>query len=254
MSSDHRRGRCPAAAVPLTSAGTTPVTKHVDGSIVALEPGGSTWMARFEVRTSGVIRFGYLELDGIGGEVAGQIHEFPSTWSTTTRPHPAPKGRRSRCRNARSSHQCPLLRQPISGLRRVDGPLLAPGSARSSRNPRRVVRRQGALPRAVGAISAGAGYAAAPDLEAGAGRTGPICKPTRMVRTGTAWPAIGDPPSGHPAGRDLRLLTPPRVAAIVTTSGRLRRAVPIPVARTALSHWRDRPARTHHGVSPWRSR
>jgi len=66
-----------AAAVPLTSAGTTPVTRHVDGSVVALEPGGATWLARFEVRTtSGLVQFGYLELYGIGGEVAGQIHEF----------------------------------------------------------------------------------------------------------------------------------------------------------------------------------
>lgn len=66
-----------AAAVPLTSAGTTPVTRHVDGSVVVLEPGGRTWMARFEVRTtSGVVQFGYLELYGIGGVVAGQIHQF----------------------------------------------------------------------------------------------------------------------------------------------------------------------------------
>jgi hypothetical protein len=67
--------------VPLTSAGTTPVTKHVDGSVVVWEPNNDspdrTWMARFEVRTlSGKVQFGYLELYGIGGNVAGQIHEF----------------------------------------------------------------------------------------------------------------------------------------------------------------------------------
>jgi hypothetical protein len=66
-----------AAAVPLTSASTTPVTKHVDGSIVVSENANRTWLARFEVRTtSNVVQFGYLELYGIGGEVAGQIHEF----------------------------------------------------------------------------------------------------------------------------------------------------------------------------------
>ena len=67
-----------AAAVPLTSAGTTPVTKHVDGSIVVQEKYGvGTWMARFEVRTTyGDVQFGYLELYGIDGEVAGQIHQF----------------------------------------------------------------------------------------------------------------------------------------------------------------------------------
>jgi hypothetical protein len=65
------------AAVPLTSAGSTPVTKHVDGSVVVLEPGGRTWLARFEVRTiSSNVEFGYLELYGIGGAVAGEIHQF----------------------------------------------------------------------------------------------------------------------------------------------------------------------------------
>ncbi|MFI5258139.1 MAG: hypothetical protein ACHQ01_00795 [Candidatus Limnocylindrales bacterium] len=66
-----------AAAVPLTSASTTPITKHVDGTIVVSENANRTWLARFEVRTtSDVVQFGYLELYGIGGEVAGQIHEF----------------------------------------------------------------------------------------------------------------------------------------------------------------------------------
>ena len=67
-----------AAAVPLTSAGTTPVTRHVDGSVVVRnETADQTWLARFEVRTtSGVVQFGYLELYGIGGSVPGQIHEF----------------------------------------------------------------------------------------------------------------------------------------------------------------------------------
>lgn len=66
-----------AVAVPLTSAGTTPVTKHVDGSVVVSETASRSWLARFEVRTtSSVVQFGYLELFGISGEVAGQIHEF----------------------------------------------------------------------------------------------------------------------------------------------------------------------------------
>jgi hypothetical protein len=66
-----------AAAVPLTSAGSTPLTRHVDGSIVVLEPGGRLWMARFEVRTtSGAVQFGYMELYGIGGDPAGEIHQF----------------------------------------------------------------------------------------------------------------------------------------------------------------------------------
>jgi hypothetical protein len=30
-----------AVAVPLTSAGTTPVTKHVEGSVKVITPGGS---------------------------------------------------------------------------------------------------------------------------------------------------------------------------------------------------------------------
>jgi hypothetical protein len=71
-----------AVSVPLTSAGTTPVTKHVDGTIKVYEPALSReWLARFEVRTtSGVVQFGYLELYGLTGEVAnpneGQIHEY----------------------------------------------------------------------------------------------------------------------------------------------------------------------------------
>jgi hypothetical protein len=65
------------AFVP-ASAGTTTVTKHVDGSVVVAENADRTWLARFEVRTtrSGDVQFGYLELYGIGGQVAGQIHEF----------------------------------------------------------------------------------------------------------------------------------------------------------------------------------
>lgn len=66
-----------AASVPLTNAATTPVTRHVDGSITVLEPGGRLWLARFEVRTTaGVVQFGYMELYGIGGDPAGTIHEF----------------------------------------------------------------------------------------------------------------------------------------------------------------------------------
>ena len=65
------------AAVPLTNAGSTAVTRHVDGNIIVSNPGPQTWMARFEVRTGGdAVQFGYLELFGIGGDVVGQIHEF----------------------------------------------------------------------------------------------------------------------------------------------------------------------------------
>ena len=66
-----------ALAVPLSSAATTPVTRHVDGSVVVAENASRTWLARFEVRTqSGVVQFGYLELYGIGGDPAGEIHQF----------------------------------------------------------------------------------------------------------------------------------------------------------------------------------
>jgi len=68
-----------AVAVPLTSASATPVTRHVDGSVVVLEPAfNRTWLARFEVRTtpSGAVQFGYFELYVIGGDPAGEIHEF----------------------------------------------------------------------------------------------------------------------------------------------------------------------------------
>ena len=68
-----------ALAVPLTSAGTTPVTMHVDGSITTSESlTNHVWIARFEARTTpaGVVQFGYLDLYGIGGDVAGEIHEF----------------------------------------------------------------------------------------------------------------------------------------------------------------------------------
>jgi hypothetical protein len=66
------------AAVPLTSADTTPVTKHVDGSLVVLSPGGFEFIARFEVRTtpSGVVQFGYMELFGINRPVGGKIIQF----------------------------------------------------------------------------------------------------------------------------------------------------------------------------------
>ncbi len=70
------------AAVPFVSAGTTPVTKHVDGTVKVFEPALSReWLARFEVRTtSGVVQFGYLELYGLTGGVdepnVGQIHEY----------------------------------------------------------------------------------------------------------------------------------------------------------------------------------
>jgi hypothetical protein len=68
-----------AAAVPLTSASTTSVTKYVDGSITTSETlTNHVWIARFEVRTTpaGVVQFGYLELYGIGGDVKGEIHQF----------------------------------------------------------------------------------------------------------------------------------------------------------------------------------
>ncbi len=67
------------AAVPFASAGSTVTMKHVDGSITTSEPtNGHVWIARFEVRTTlaGVVDFGYLELYGIGGPVAGEIHQF----------------------------------------------------------------------------------------------------------------------------------------------------------------------------------
>ena len=69
-------------ALPLTSAGSTPVTKHVDGTVKVFEPardghGDRQWLARFEVRTTaGTVDFGYMHLYGIVGDVAGQIHEF----------------------------------------------------------------------------------------------------------------------------------------------------------------------------------
>jgi hypothetical protein len=67
------------AVVPVASA-VTPLTPgtNVTGSIVVGEPGSRTWFARFEVRTtsSGAVQFGYLELFGIGGGPAGEIHEF----------------------------------------------------------------------------------------------------------------------------------------------------------------------------------
>jgi hypothetical protein len=70
------------ATVPLTNAGTTVATKHVDGTVKVYEPTFSReWLARLEVRTtSGVVQFGYLELYGLTGEGdypnAGEIHEF----------------------------------------------------------------------------------------------------------------------------------------------------------------------------------
>ena len=72
------------AAVPLANAGTTVTTKHVDGTVKVFEPavqgghGDRQWLARFEVRTtpSGAVQFGYMHLDGVKGDVAGQIHEF----------------------------------------------------------------------------------------------------------------------------------------------------------------------------------
>jgi hypothetical protein len=77
---DYPSVRCTSGEkmLALASAGTT-VTKHVDGSVKVFEPanGGRQWLARFEVRTtSDVVQFGYMHLYGIGGNVAGQIHEF----------------------------------------------------------------------------------------------------------------------------------------------------------------------------------
>jgi hypothetical protein len=66
-----------AAAVQFTSASTTPVIKHVDGSVMVAESPSRTWLARFEVRTtSGVVQFGYLELYGTGADQLGEIHQF----------------------------------------------------------------------------------------------------------------------------------------------------------------------------------
>lgn len=68
-----------AAATSLASAATTPLTKHVDGSVVVYEPSlDRTWMARFEVRTtSGVVEFGYLEMYGLtAGKNGGEIHQY----------------------------------------------------------------------------------------------------------------------------------------------------------------------------------
>lgn len=68
------------AVVPLANAVTAPAVTgmSVAGSVVVLEPGDRTWMATFEVQTtpSGAVQFGYLELYGIGGAPAGEIHEF----------------------------------------------------------------------------------------------------------------------------------------------------------------------------------
>ena len=62
----------PNLGVPIASSGTASVTKHVDGNIIASNA-SQTWIARFEVRTtpSGDVQFGYIELYGIGGIVAG---------------------------------------------------------------------------------------------------------------------------------------------------------------------------------------
>ena len=68
------------AAVPLASAGTTPTTKHVDGTVKVFEPnlGGREWLARFEIRTtSGGVEFGYLEMNGLtANSNAGEIHQY----------------------------------------------------------------------------------------------------------------------------------------------------------------------------------
>ena len=73
------------AAVPLASGSTTPVVKHVDGTVSVWEPPKSedagttrTWLARFEVRTTttGTVQFGYLELYGTGSEQLGEIHQY----------------------------------------------------------------------------------------------------------------------------------------------------------------------------------
>ncbi len=70
-----------ARVVPLSSPDATVVTRHVDGTVKVREPardghGARTWLARFEVRTtSGDVRFGYLHLFGVDGDVAGQVHE-----------------------------------------------------------------------------------------------------------------------------------------------------------------------------------
>jgi hypothetical protein len=67
------------AVVPLTSAGTTLTTRHVDGTVIVVENASRIWFAKFEVRTTpaGDVQFGYLDLYGIRDtDVAGEIHEF----------------------------------------------------------------------------------------------------------------------------------------------------------------------------------
>lgn len=65
--------------LPFASAGSTPATKHVDGTVKVYEPTyDREWLSWFEVRTtSGNVDFGYLELYGITPDNnLGQIHEF----------------------------------------------------------------------------------------------------------------------------------------------------------------------------------
>ncbi len=77
------------AVVPFATAGTTVLTKHVDGTVTVFEPAlDREWLARFEVRTTpgGDVQFGYLRLYGITNDStvtnannAGAIHEFGVT-------------------------------------------------------------------------------------------------------------------------------------------------------------------------------
>jgi hypothetical protein len=67
------------AAVPLANAVVGPplVSKAVDGSVFVTESASRSWLARFEVRTTGDnVDFGYLEMFGVGGDVAGQNHQY----------------------------------------------------------------------------------------------------------------------------------------------------------------------------------
>lgn len=65
--------------MPFASAGSTPATRHVDGTVKVYEPSQDReWLSWFEVRTtSGKVDFGYLELYGITPDNnLGEIHEF----------------------------------------------------------------------------------------------------------------------------------------------------------------------------------
>jgi hypothetical protein len=67
------------AAVPLASAVVAPplTTTIIDGSVFVTENESRSWYSRFEVRaTAGAVDFGYLEIDGLPGTSAGEIHQF----------------------------------------------------------------------------------------------------------------------------------------------------------------------------------